>query len=159
MRDATFFDLTESKLHAFKDVLHESIPLAAVGIYTVWRGHEFIYVGIAGRGLDLAMEHKKARGLKDRLDSHRSGRRSGDQFAVYVCDRLVLPRLTNKDIHAIAAGELSLDARTRLYIHEKLGYRFSICSSYVEAMEIEAKFARGKTPIGPPLLNPGKTRQ
>ena len=49
---------------------------------------------IAGRNLDLAAEHTRVRGVRDRLDSHRSGRRSGDQFAVYVCDRLVLQTLS-----------------------------------------------------------------
>ena len=42
-----------------------------------------------------------------RLASHASGRRSGDQFLIYVCDRLVLPRLGNR-IGEIAGGALSL---------------------------------------------------
>jgi hypothetical protein len=35
-----------------------------------------------------------AMGLWTRLNSHASGRRSGDQFNVYVCDRFVVPALT-----------------------------------------------------------------
>lgn len=96
------------------------------------------------------------RGVRDRLDSHRSGRRSGDQFAVYVCDRLVLPTLSREQIQLIAAGKLSLYALTRVYIHENLSYRFAATSSYKEALQIETTFARGETGVGLPQLNPGR---
>jgi hypothetical protein len=89
--------------------------LTLLSHYTIWRGDEFVYIGIAGRNLNLAVEHKRIRGERDRLDSHRAGRRSGDQFAVYVCDRFVLPELTQDEIKRIAAGNLSLDAKTRVY--------------------------------------------
>lgn len=86
--------LTIGPTHSFRDALHESLLLACIGVYTIWRSTDFVYVGIAGRNLGPAADHKRVRGLRDRLDNHRSGRRSGDQFAVYVCDRLVLPSLT-----------------------------------------------------------------
>src|SRR5215469_12511328 len=153
MNDQIYQALTSGPLHSFRDVLHESLPLACIGIYTIWRGSEFVYVGIAGRNLDVTAEHKRMRGIRDRLDSHRSGRRSGDQFAVYVCDRLVLPSLLSHQIKRIAAGELSLDALTRVYIHDNLSYRFAMTNSYQEAMAIETAFASGSTPIGVPQLN------
>jgi hypothetical protein len=149
--------LTEGPLHSFRDVLHESLPLACIGVYTIWQCAEFVYVGIAGRKLDTTADHKKMRGLRDRLDSHRNGRRSGDQFAVYVCDRFVLPTLDSTQIAKIAAGDLSLDALTRVYIHNNLSYRFVSTSSYKEAMEIETAFARGQTCAGLPKLNPCRT--
>ena len=40
----------------------------------------------------------KARGIRDRLAAHRNGRRSGDQFAVYVFDRFVLGSLTPEQL-------------------------------------------------------------
>jgi hypothetical protein len=43
-------------------------------------------------------------GIYTRLLSHASGRRSGDQFCVYVADRLVLPTLSPENIAAIASG-------------------------------------------------------
>src|ERR1700757_4026526 len=110
MTNQIYEALTTGPMHSFRDVLHETLPLACIGVYTIWRGSEFVYVGIAGRNLDPAGEHKRVRGVRDRLDSHRSGRRSGDQVAVYVCDRLVLPTLSREQILQIAAGELSLDA-------------------------------------------------
>ena len=118
-----------------------------------------MYIGIAGRNLDLTMEHKRMRGVRDRLDSHRAGRRSGDQFAVYVCDRFVLPELTQDEIKRVAAGDLSLDAKTRVYIHEHLSYRFAAANTYKEAMKIETAFARGGTPLGKPLLNPARVSE
>jgi hypothetical protein len=39
--------------------------------------------------------------------------RSGDQFCVYVADRLVLPTLAPKEVRRVATGELQLDARVR----------------------------------------------
>jgi hypothetical protein len=148
--------LNTGPLHSFRDALHEALPLTCIGVYTIWRGTEFMYVGIAGRNLDVAAEHKRMRGVRDRLDSNRSGRRSGDQFAVYVCDRLVLPTLSRDQIQQVAAGELSLEALTRVYIHENLSYRFAPTMSYKEALKIERSFARGKTEVGSLLRNPGR---
>ena len=36
-----------------------------------------------------------------------AGRRSGDQFCAYVCDRLVVPDLTTEKLDALRDGELS----------------------------------------------------
>jgi hypothetical protein len=157
MKNEIFVALTGGAAHSFRDVLHETLPLACIGVYTIWRGDEFVYVGIAGRNLNLAVEHKRMRGVRDRLDSHRSGRRSGDQFAVYVCDCLVLPTLTREQIEQVAAGELSLDALTRVYIHKHLSYRFAGTSSYKEAMNVETEFARGETDFGLPQFNPNRS--
>jgi hypothetical protein len=57
------------------------------------------------------------------LNSHASGRRSGDQFCIYVFDRLVLPSLTRQQIQDAASVRLSLDALVRTFIRESLAYR------------------------------------
>jgi hypothetical protein len=49
-----------------------------------------------------------------------AGRRSGDQFCVYVCDRLVLPTVRDR-IDDIAAGGFSLDQATRDYVRGRAG--------------------------------------
>lgn len=49
----------------------------------------------------------------DSLNSHAMGRRSGDQFCVYVCGRFVVPRLTSAQQAEVGDGRLSLDALTR----------------------------------------------
>jgi hypothetical protein len=57
------------------------------------------YVGMGGRSLTKAgitkgrRDTAKIGGLRQGLTSHAAGRRSGDQFCLYVADRLVLPTL------------------------------------------------------------------
>lgn len=82
MTNGIYDALTTGPQRSFRDLLHETLPLACIGIYTIWRSTEFVYVGIAGRNLDLTAEHKRMRGVRDRLDSHRSGRRSAESFAI-----------------------------------------------------------------------------
>jgi hypothetical protein len=105
--------------HRFSDWPNRAVPAVAAGVYSVWDGDELIYVGMAGRSLtaDSIVEYRasplRRTGLFDRLNSHASGRRSGDQFCVYVCDRLVVPTLTPEQLRQIGQGELSLDRLTR----------------------------------------------
>lgn len=119
--------LETGPLHAFRD-WPIAVPSTA-GVYSVWRGAELVYVGMAGRGrsADELAAHAATRkvGLADRLTSHASGRRSGDQFAVYVCDRLVLVTLSAEQIRAVADGALSLDTLTRDYVRTHLAFRFA----------------------------------
>ena len=56
-------------------------------------------------------------GLASRLRSHASGRRSGDQFCVYVADHYVLPELTREQVEAIRDSRLSMDMLVREKIH------------------------------------------
>ena len=75
--------LEHGQLFWFADWPVAAVPRSGALVYTVWRrSSDFIYVGIAGRG-----ETSSARGFGPfgRLASHASGRRSGDQFCVYVC--------------------------------------------------------------------------
>jgi hypothetical protein len=85
------------------------VPKVAAGVYTIWEHSRLIYVGMAGRG--LTAEHIKApdeprtaKGPWTRLNSHASGRRSGDQFCVYVCDRFVVPQLSDEQQVQIGDG-------------------------------------------------------
>jgi hypothetical protein len=87
------------------------------------------------------------------LAFHASGRRSGDQFCVYVADRLVLPRLSPSGIQEIADGRASMDAAVRGFIHEYLGYRFVLVEDGTTARRLEALVRAGA--LGElPLLNP-----
>jgi hypothetical protein len=52
-----------------------------------------------------------------RLANHASGRLSGDQFCVYVANRLVLPSLGLDELRKFALGENTLDRLTKAYIH------------------------------------------
>jgi len=65
-------------------------------------------------------------GLVDRLNSHAYGRRSGDEFNVYVWDRCVVPAVTPGEQPQIADGRRVLDQMTGSLIREHLGYRYAI---------------------------------
>ena len=95
-------------------------------------------------------------GIYTRLQSHAGGRRSGDQFCVYVADRLALPALTQEDIAAIASGRHQMDAFVRRYIHENLVYRFVMLPDGAAAYALEAAIKSGGWDHGRPLLNPGR---
>ena len=153
-------ELSNGPLHAFATWPNAAVPRIAIGCYSIWRDEQLVYVGVAGRALDPAkvatLRQKKGRprGLYDRLKSHASGRRSGDQFCVYVCDRLVLPTLDESAISSIAIAELALDSVTRNFIRDHLAYRFTETTSYRDALELERAIQRGALPAGPPMLNP-----
>ena len=88
------------------------------GVYTIWDdAGGLVYAGIAGR-------NPAGKGLASRLRSHASGRRSGDQFCVYVADHYVLRELTREQIEAIRDSRLSMDALVRSKI--RLGVRVPV---------------------------------
>jgi len=72
--------------------------------------------------VDSPDEPVKAKDLWTRLNSHASGRRSGDQFCVYVCDRFVVPALSVAQQAQIAEGRLALDKLTRELIRDRYAY-------------------------------------
>ncbi len=129
-------------------------------MYTIWREGTLIYAGMADRGFtaEIITEHRaantKKKGLRSRLASHWSGRRSGDQFCVYVADRLVLSTLGSEEIVAIAAGKLKLDTLVRIYVHEHLAYRFCELRDAKSAEALERQIRRGILRAGKPVLNP-----
>ena len=152
--------LEYGELFAFRDWPNADVPQAAAGAYTVWRGTRLIYVGLSGRSLtedELAAQREtgiRAKGLFARLNSHASGRRSGDPFCIYVADRLVLPTLSAEQIASIGAGRSSFDELVRRYIHEHLGYRFVEVVDGATARLVETEVRRGALRAGKPLLNP-----
>jgi hypothetical protein len=124
------------------------IPSGGAGVYTIWDDERaLIYAGVAGR-------NPQGKGLASRLRSHASGRRSGDQFCVYVADHYVLPSLSRKDIAAISASRLSMDALVRKTIHQRFALRFVSTPDYLTALEIERDIKSGSLGAGAPRLNP-----
>jgi hypothetical protein len=119
---------------------------AAPGTYTVWDGTAFLYAGMAGRN--------GKSGLRGRLSSHALGRRSGDQFCIYVCDRLILPTLTLEQIQQVGEGRILLDALTREYIRDRLSFRWLLTTTGAEALDAERYLRRGALGMGKPALNP-----
>src|SRR5262245_52413579 len=141
--------LEQGKLHPFADWPNAEARVA-VGAYTIWEGAQFLYVGVSGRPSKAG---GGGQGLFSRLNAHAGGRRSGDQFCVYVCDRLVLPALAVADLGLVASGRLRLDGRVRDYVRSRLGYRFVAVDDYSLALRVEAAVKRGALGAGKPLLN------
>ena len=117
---------------------------------------------MAGRSLTVEsiLAHRqdatKVTGLRDRLRSHASGRRSGDQFCIYVADRLVLPALDRTEIDGIANREVIFDNLVRDFIRERLSYRFVEADTGADARELERAVRKGALSPGKPLLNPAE---
>ncbi|MCV7428156.1 hypothetical protein [Mycobacterium montefiorense] len=160
--DVDIAELQEGPLHRFADWPNRDIPRLP-GVYSVFSGTAFIYVGMAGRGVqvedidDEGQAKTNSQGLLGRLRTHANGKRSGDQFCVYVCDRFVVPDLTS-DVLALLRGGANtlLDDLTKTYIRQHFQYRYVVCRSGKEASTVEDAVKAGALPCGPPLLNPGK---
>jgi len=151
--------LTTTPRYAFRGWPNPVVPRVAAGVYAIWQRDRFLYVGMSGRSLSAAaLEEAKTKGknkgLYTRLNSHASGRRSGDQFCIYVCDRLVLPTLSATELTAIAGGQLSLDALTKTFIATHLDYRFVETHDGAAALAMETRIKSGASDIGRPWLNP-----
>ena len=150
--------LASGPRYPFRDWPVDDVPDVAAGVYAIWDDYQLIYVGMSGRGatsslLEVKRSEGKRFGLFTRLASHASGRRSGDQFCVYVADLLVLPRLSDDQVDAISRKDLLFDNLVKEYIHSNLKFGFIETSSGDEALRIEAEIKSGA--LGQdPLLNP-----
>ena len=153
-------ELETGPLHRFRDWPNEPVPKRAAGVYTVWDGERLLYVGMSGRAMtaeDLEVSdggRVVTKGLWTRLNAHASGRRSGDQFCIYVGDRFVVPELSSSRQQQLAAGTLSLDSLIRAFVRERLAYRFVVTADGTEAAEVEGAVRRGGLSVGKPYLNP-----
>ena len=156
----SIYDLRHSTRHAFRDWPVSAVPDVAAGVYAIWDNDQLIYVGMSGRGatsslLEAKQLEGKRFGLYTRLASHASGRRSGDQFCVYVADQLVLPRLSADQIDAISRRELRFDNLVKEYIHSNLDFGFVETWDGEIARDAEDD-ARSGALGQKPLLNPTK---
>jgi hypothetical protein len=154
-----------SKRHRFADWPNSDVPRVAAGVYLIWDGDELIYCGMSGRGLDRIVKaagegksveaaSERRRGLTTRLRMHHDGRLSGDQFCVYVANRLVIPSLKPSDLPRFHTGELTLDQLTKEYIHRRLEYQFAVVETEAAAYELERACCNGVELGVKPLLNP-----
>ena len=101
-----------SERYWFRNWPNPTVQAVAAGVYVVWQGDQLIYAGMSGRQIEKNLGKKKY-GLVTRLDSHANGRLSGDQFNVYVANRLVIPGLVPSQLPRFANGSLTLDLLTR----------------------------------------------
>lgn len=144
-----------STCYNFSDWPNRDIPLVSAGVYAIWHNDKLIYCGMSGREIEKAKENnKKKYGLVTRLNSHAQGRLSGDQFCVYVANRLVIPTLSVNDLSKFSTGEYKLDHMTKSYIHKNFKYQYVIVGSSAEAYKVENIARSGEMFNQKPLLNP-----
>ena len=96
----------------------------------------------------------KKYGMITRLASHASGRLSGDQFCVYVANRFVIPSITAAELALFESGTLTLDARTKSFIHQHLDYAYTLVEKSADAYNLERAARRGELFGMKPYLNP-----
>ena len=130
------------------------------GVYTIWDAQErFVYVGMSGRSIITGQTRRRNRPTASiRASRAMPADVGGDQFCVYVMDRLVPPTLSSSDIAAISSGEHQMDAFVRRYIHENLRYRFLMVPDGATAFRYEGAIKDGDWAHGCPLLNPSGRR-
>ena len=115
---ASLFDANNPLLPFALDSVSK-IPEYGSILYAIFLDEkEFIYIGIGG----IAGTTARSRDPRSRIREHTSGRRSGDQFCIYIQDFYVIPTLIQSADYEPAKGVL--DKLTRDYIHQNLSYRF-----------------------------------
>ena len=114
---SALFDFSISSI-SFSEDPRRHIPNKGSIIYSVWdKDEKFIYIGISG--LQKSLEKRSP---LSRMISHASGRRSGDQFCIYIHDFYVIPKLIEKGEYSPSIGVL--DKLTKDFIQSNLSYRF-----------------------------------
>ena len=150
--------------------LKEDIPpghllRSNLGVYTIWEGMTFLYVGMVGTvpadSPLLATEPnaigraRTAQGLFGRLHDHAYGA-AHDRLWLLYAEREIIPNLTEAERKQFASGTLHLGSLVAKKIKES---RFTYCAartnSVRDARSIEAGVRRyGLSGVGQPRLNP-----
>lgn len=145
-----------SKRYRFSEWPNTEIPLITAGLYVIWDDKQLIYCGMSGREIEKYKysNSKKKYGLINRLNSHASGRLSGDQFCVYVANRIVIPSLEPELLEQFRDGTMNLDRLTKRYVHDRLEYQYALVESSAEAFAAENLFRNGTVFGVKPYLNP-----
>ena len=100
-----------------------NVPSWGSIIYTVFLDStEYIYVGIGG----LAGKTAQDRNPRSRIIQHSQGRRSGDQFCIYIQDFYVIPELIGSKY---TPKKGYLDQLTKEFIQSRLTYRYLVVQS------------------------------
>ena len=126
------------------------IPSWGSIIYTVFLDQsEYIYVGIGG----LAGKTVKDRNPRSRILQHSQGRRSGDQFCIYIQDFYVIPELIGLKY---TPKKGYLDQLTKDFVQSRLSYRYLVVQtedSDQVVRRLERELQRDQHGYGVPLLN------
>ena len=117
--------LNQQPVHWFADWPNRDVPKGKPGVYLIYHEGRWIYIGMSFKN------------LQSRLSHHASGRRSGDQFCVFVGDRLVMSKLSIDQMKGVFSGEYSLDDAIKEYIRSQLSYRYLVVADDPTARALE----------------------
>lgn len=134
-------ELSQQPVHRFADWPNKEVPKGKPGVYLIYQEGRWIYIGMSFKN------------LQSRLNQHASGRRSGDQFCVYVGDRLVMSKLSIDQMKGVFSGEYSLDDAIKEFVRSQLSYRYIVVADDTTARVLEKhglEIAKGQ---GAELLN------
>ena len=134
-------ELNQQPVHRFADWPNRDVPKGQPGVYLIYQEGRWIYIGMSFKN------------LQSRLSQHASGRRSGDQFCVYVGDRLVMSKLSIDQMKGVFSGEYSLDDAVKEFVRSQLTYRYLVVADDPTARALEKHgldIAKGQ---GADLLN------
>ena len=118
-------ELNRQPLHRFADWPNRDVPKGKPGVYLIYQGDRWIYIGMSFKN------------LQSRLNQHASGRRSGDQFCVYAGDRLVMSKLSIDQMKGVFSGEYSLDDAIKEFVRSQLSYRYLLVADDPTARALE----------------------
>ena len=118
-------ELNRQPVHRFADWPNRDVPKGKPGVYLIYHEGRWIYIGMSFKN------------LQSRLSSHASGRRSGDQFCVYVGDRLVMSKLSIDQMKGVFSGEYSLDDAIKEFVRSQLSYRYLVDADDPTARALE----------------------
>ena len=134
-----------------KNINH--IPSFGSIIYTVFLDRsEYIYVGIGG----LSGKSVQDRNPRSRIIQHAQGRRSGDQFCIYIQDFYVIPQLVGQQY---TPKKGFLDQLTKEFIQSRLTYRYLVVQtedSNAIVRKLERELQSNVHGFGLPKLNATK---
>jgi hypothetical protein len=140
----------EVPLRPFTTSNVSDIPSWGSIIYTVFLDKtEYIYVGIGG----LSGKSVTERNPRSRIMQHSQGRRSGDQFCIYIQDFYVIPELIGSKY---TPKKGYLDLLTKQFIQSRLTYRYLVVQtddSDQVVRQLEREIQRDQYGYGVPLLN------
>ena len=134
-------ELNQQPVHGFADWPNKEVLKGKPGVYLIYQEGRWIYIGMSFKN------------LQSRLNQHASGRRSGDQFCVYVGDRLVMSKLSIDQMKGVFSGEYSLDDAIKEFVRSQLSYRYLLVADDPTARALERyglQIAKGQ---GAELLN------
>lgn len=139
-----------AELRSPKDIPNDPMECGRPGVYTIWYGSQFLYVGMAYIDREKT-GNPQAQGVYGRLSTHARARPTSDLWLAF-CERFIIPRLSSEDLVSFARAEQRLQDWLSKFTGQ-ICYR-AIITTGQEARSAEASVRRfGLPSAGLPLFN------